>query len=88
MALCATATAAAEVAPALRAPGLLDCALTLRSPGAEERAALMASSLSAAGVTFNAEHVQVPCMQAAAALHEKTLALGIVLTVLTRRSRR
>ena len=62
MAVCATAAAAAEVAPALRAPGLLDRALTLRAPGPGERAALLASALSSRGVTYDPDHVQAsPC---------------------------
>ncbi len=60
MALCATATAAAEVAPPLRAPGLLDCALSLPAPSADDCAVLLASLLRARGVAFDAEHVQVP----------------------------
>lgn len=58
MAVCATCSAAAEVAPPLRAPGLLDRALTLRAPGPAERAALLAHALATRGVAYAPEHVE------------------------------
>ena len=51
--VCGTAPTAADVAAALRAPGLLDCTLTLRAPVAEDRAALLASALQAKAVRFD-----------------------------------
>ena len=57
--VCGTCTSAAEVAAALRGPGLLDHTLTLRAPAAEDRAALMSSGLQSKGVAFDAVLVQV-----------------------------
>lgn len=57
--VCATCEAAAEVAADLRAPGLLDHMLTLRPPGADDRAVLMSTALQSRGATFDAAQVQV-----------------------------
>ena len=57
--VCATSTAAADVAAPLRAPGLLDHVLTLRAPAAEDRAALLASALRSKAVHFDHSSLEV-----------------------------
>ena len=59
--VCGTAPSAADVATPLRAPGLLDCTLTLRAPAAEDRAALLASALQAKAVLFDGANLQARC---------------------------
>ena len=56
--VCGTAPTAADVAAPLRAPGLLDCTLTLRAPAAEDRAALLASALQAKAALFDPAALQ------------------------------
>ncbi|CAK0784927.1 hypothetical protein CVIRNUC_008132 [Coccomyxa viridis] len=56
--VCGTAPTAADVAAPLRAPGLLDCMLTLRAPAAEDRAALLASALQAKAALFDPAALQ------------------------------
>jgi len=57
--VCATADAAADVAPVLRAAGRLDVCIELAPPGAPERAALLAARLRECGASCQDEDIQV-----------------------------
>lgn len=48
-----------QLAAPLRAPGYLDHNIALPAPGAQERASMLASHLSARGAQFDVSHLQV-----------------------------
>lgn len=62
VAVCATATSPADVAPVLRAASRLDRCLELAPPGAPERAALLSAGLAARGAACAADDVQVAAL--------------------------
>ncbi len=52
---------AGQLAAPLRAPSYLDHNIALPAPGAQERASMLASHLSARGAQYDLPHLQVLC---------------------------
>ncbi|KAK9837165.1 hypothetical protein WJX81_007626 [Elliptochloris bilobata] len=59
VAVCATASAPADIAPVLRAAERLDCCLELAAPGAPERAALLTARLRERGASCANEDILI-----------------------------